>query len=291
MIDRHHSHPLLFVHRAPARRVTRVAVVLVALWFAGSALLADTVWLTNGRSLEGRAVVRSDGDVELHSTMGVVRVPGHKVDRVERSVSIEDRVASRLDDLRSVSADDLYELGMEARLEGAYTLSERLLGEALRLDPDHEATRRAMGFVRTADGWMLERLVAGRAPKRQKDESDAEAAERIALLRALRAQAEATRWTELQRQQLLALEAQRLAEAQNAPHTERDDFVVQTVIPIWSVPYGIPRGVSQPRTPQARSAPTPRQAARPGSPARRGAATQRTERRSTFVRHGGSNPR
>lgn len=276
--------------RPPRSRATRFASFLALACLGGGTgpLVADTVWLTNGRSLEGRAVVRDDGDVELHSTMGVVRFPAHKVDRVERSESIEDRVAVRLDSLVSVSPDDLYELGMEARLAGAYTLSERLLEEGLRLDPDHEATRRALGFVRTPDGWMLEHLVARRAPAPRADGNAAEAAERIALLRALRAQSEAARSAELQRQQLLALEAQRLAAAERAESDRdatlaTDDFVVRTVIPIWSVPYGLhPTSAQPPPAPRA----TPTETRR--TP-RRAAPAQQTQRRNTIVRSSGPN--
>lgn len=264
-----------------------------ALLVSAGGLVADTVWLTNGRSLEGRAVVRDDGDVELHSTMGVVRLPGHKVDRVERSQSIEDRVAARLDGLQSVSADDLYELGMEARLEGAYTLSERLLNEAVRLDPDHEASRRALGFVRTPEGWMLEHLVAHRSVAPRGSTLDAEAAERIALLRALRAQSEASRRAEFQRQQLLALEAQRRAEEQSRAEAHRalvgidDDFVVQTVIPIWSAPYITPYGLPyrapvQRRTSQTTGTTRPAQGAAP-VPTRRSGSPDRPPRRNTLV--------
>ena len=253
---------------SPGLRARSFTFAACVLYSVVTVAWADTVWLTNGRSLEGRAVVRDDGDVELHSTMGVVRVPGYKVERVERTESIEDRVAGRLDGLESVSADDLYELGMEARLEGAYTLSERLLGEAMRLDPDHEATRRALGFVRTPDGWMLEHLVGRRGPQRAgRNEVATEAAERIALLRTLRAQSEAARRAELQRQQLLALEAQRLAEVRRAEaqrSAASDDFVVQTVIPIWSVPYGLQRPVSR-RTRPARAVPATNRGTAPSS--------------------------
>lgn len=283
-----HNRDRPFVSRA----VRAAAGCLLGVLLAGSAG-ADTLWLTNGRSLEGTAVVRDDGDVELHSTMGVVRFPGHKVDRIERSESIEDQVASRLDALQSVSVDDLYELGMEARLDGAYTLSERLLNEALRLDPDHEPSRTALGFVRTPDGWMLERLLPAARDRGSARPLDAEAAERIALLRSLRAQAEASRLAELQRRQLLALEAQRLAETQRRAMRPAvaDDFVVHTVVPIWTgaVPVGrLP-------TVQERGARSGR-ATQQGAVQRRGSGTapptsqspDRARRRNTIVRGSGS---
>ena len=258
--------------REPALRLALAAVLgLAGITVNASVLLADTVHLVNGRTLDGRAVVEGNGDVALYSSMGVIRLPKNKVAKIDRSDTVEDQILEQLDQLQSPTADDLYELAFEANRRGASTLARDLYREALRLNPEHAATLRALNVQPNApqNGAATPRP-SSRSARSRHAGSELEA-EQLKLLRALRAQANAARVAELQRQLLLSAqleaEAERrtAAESINYPHVTYGQVywpANQVTVVQRSQPNRT--GVSQPRgaAPPRRNAAPPRRSQR-----------------------------
>jgi hypothetical protein len=117
---------------------------------------ADTIRLRNGNSLQGVARVLPNGDVAVHSAMGVWTVKASRVLEVVRSETVEERVAEALARTPPPGPQELFELALEVREEGSITLSQRLLERVVSIEPDHEGARRLLGQRRLDDRWVSE---------------------------------------------------------------------------------------------------------------------------------------
>ncbi|HUP21846.1 MAG TPA: hypothetical protein VNB06_02780 [Thermoanaerobaculia bacterium] len=130
--------------------------VLIAGALLGRAADADTIRLRNGNSLQGVARVLPNGDVAVHSAMGVWTVKASRVLEVVRSETVEERVAEALARTPPPGPQELFELALEVREEGSITLSLRLLERVVSIEPDHEGARRLLGQRRLDDRWVSE---------------------------------------------------------------------------------------------------------------------------------------
>jgi len=264
-------------HPSSTSAFSRNALAILALLSVSLSgpIEADTVQLTNGRTLDGRAVVLDSGDVELYSSMGMIRLPKSKVAAVRKAETAEDRILSALNEIARPTAEDLFEFAQEARLDGATTLSVRLFKEALRLDPNHEPSRTALGYRRTTGGWQQP---DERDPKTAPRES--EAAERLALLRALRAQAMASQVAERQRQLLLALQAAQLTSGSGRPGYQQH-YGTAAYYGVAYTPQFQPAPMARQPRPDLRPSPAHRNHQRPTSPR---SSPRRSPSRNTLVR-------
>jgi hypothetical protein len=202
---------------------------------------ADRVVLTNGNFLEGRAEVLADGSVAVTSAMGTWTVAAHRVARVERTETVEERVEAVLAAAPKGDPAVLYDLAVWSRDQGAETLARQLAQRAIELDAGYEPARRLLGY-RFHDGrWLTEEewrraTVSGSAPGR--DAYDAQLARELAWREArARLEVESAR---------LELAARDLAEREswsNAP-SETYGFPIGWVLAAPSVPsapfYPIP---------------------------------------------------
>jgi hypothetical protein len=129
--------------------------VVACVLLAGSAS-ADVIRLRNGNSLQGEARVLANGDVEVHSAMGVWTVKAARVLEVVQSETAEERVAKALSRRPPLGAHELYELALDVRDEGSVTLALRLAERVVALEPEHEAARRLLGQRRLGESWVSE---------------------------------------------------------------------------------------------------------------------------------------
>jgi hypothetical protein len=261
--------------RRPLPGLLTTAATIAALLAASlaSPLHADRVILANGNALEGRAEVLEDGSVAITSAMGTWTVPAHRVARVERSETLEDRVEARLRTARDPSADLLYDLALEAREAGAASLARQLALRAIELEPDHEAARRLLGHRRMDTRWLSEtewRQESGRAAEERRDLADRDALEL--------ARRELAARLEVERARILLLA--RAVEARSAPRGTATgiplDWVLGVSAPFVPSPFlpspvaglwipGAPR-LGHPVTPAPRVAPRPSRPALPPTP-------------------------
>lgn len=141
-------------------KLTHLAVLLwlFSLVVGPAGTRADRVWLKNGNFLEGE--VRTDAageEVEIVSTLGVMRISAKNVARIERSATVEEQADRYLEQLGRINADTLYEVAKWCADQGAETLSRRLLERALGFDPQHGASRQALGYRQFEGRWVSER--------------------------------------------------------------------------------------------------------------------------------------
>lgn len=127
-------------------------LVLAAAGIAG----ADEVTLRNGSKIEG--AVREDGDkIIIDVGPGTVTVERSDVKSIQRPDERIQEFDRRVGSLKPDDADGYYQTYLWARREpGMRTRAEGLLRKALDADPNHEPSRRALGFVNYKGTWLTQ---------------------------------------------------------------------------------------------------------------------------------------
>jgi len=119
----------------------------------GTPALGDILFLEGGGRVEGVVTETAEGYriVGIHGTALV------KKDRVRGRVEaryVTEVFEEKYDRLDRLDADRLYELALWCAREVLEKRMWRLYEDILVLDPDHEKTRRRLGYVRFKDAWM-----------------------------------------------------------------------------------------------------------------------------------------
>jgi hypothetical protein len=241
---------------------------LVLLATALSAALgagADEVWLDNGRRLSGKVTRLPDGRVEVVAALGRLVLPGERVAKIERGESVEEAVQAALALLAPGDVTRRFELASLCQREGAATLARQLFQAVVRLSPDHEGARRALGYQRFGGSWLTEEQVhAARGevkfrgewvPLRERERVLAwETARALAAAEASRAEARAAELAQREARLAAAEEGARGA----GPGLYRDPYCCGATYPVILWPHPVvprpPRGPVKPPVP-----PRPRQ--------------------------------
>ena len=207
--------------------MTFLKLALMILALLPLSVRADTVYLTNGNTLEGR-VRYEGGKIIVEQASGEITLDKSKVDYVEQKKTAMDDFDDRFKALAAkdgVKADDFVALGEFAADAKMTRASERAYRKALELDPNNTAGRQALGYVKFQGQWMKPED-ANRARGLVQFEGDWVTPEAKADLLRLRAQADvAAIRAETERLKAERLErAMELVEAQ----AERDAYYPRT---------------------------------------------------------------
>jgi tetratricopeptide (TPR) repeat protein len=183
--------------------------------------LADTVTLEDGRVLEGKILKRTKDAVEVEVTKGDLTAVSYYAAKEVSEVkygpapreALEKEFQERFEDTKG-TADAWYELGRWCTEQFLLKKAGQAFRKALEFDPDHELTRRALGyvfydgkwareedvmiakgFVKFEGSWVTpderERVLEGR--RRKEEERKAELAERKRKIEAVKDEIERRR--------------------------------------------------------------------------------------------------
>jgi hypothetical protein len=134
----------------------RLLVPLLLGVFAAVPAFADTVFLKDGRTLEG-TVSHRDGKVVVTLKKGMeVLLEPEEVERVVPGESLRDAFEHKRADLVPGDPEPRYVLAQWCKENGLAGEARALLEEVIRLDPDHAQARRDLGYVRDGGQWVLE---------------------------------------------------------------------------------------------------------------------------------------
>jgi len=114
---------------------------------------ADVVYLKSGGSVEGKVVEQTATGYTIRTAVGMIRLPADAVQRVEEKPSILDEYIARREQLADTAAAHV-ELARWCQEQGLTAAQRTHLKRALELDPDCEAARAALGYVRVGGLWV-----------------------------------------------------------------------------------------------------------------------------------------
>ena len=148
--------------------MARLLLLPAALVLAAAPALADEIVLKNGRTLEGQAteagetvVFEKSGirmEIRRDEVREIRRTPSAKEQYAEKAAAVEKQEAVKgyLEQCRAAAAEDRHRLGLWCASKGLKDEARAEQERAVKIDPDHAGARRALGFVKTGDGWRPE---------------------------------------------------------------------------------------------------------------------------------------
>lgn len=136
----------------------------------GAAMVAhaDAFRLTSGASIEGSLVSKDEEGYRVRTVAGVVVLPLDSVLRIDKLTSVK---AGEYEARRAAAADTLEDQLSVANwcLErGLVFEARRHFERVLSFEPDHEAARKNLGYVRVGEYWVEARTAIGDGAKAAK---------------------------------------------------------------------------------------------------------------------------
>ncbi len=117
---------------------------------------SDELVLTNGNKIEGDVTKKGDEYV-VETPVSELRISADLVEKmVEKKTRWEKykEKANQLENMEKPTADDHYEIYEWASKQNLEVQAQKHLEKALNLDPAHEETRMALGYVKYNEKWM-----------------------------------------------------------------------------------------------------------------------------------------
>ena len=129
----------------------RISVLLLVAAMVPAGL-ADTIVLKSGLALHGKVVER-DGHVDLVLDGKTRSFTRAQVREVRKGHSKHEEFSQRARALEASDAAGWYRLAVWARANKVARVKQAL-GQVVRIDPDHRAARRELGYERVGDVWL-----------------------------------------------------------------------------------------------------------------------------------------
>ncbi len=175
--------------RSRRQRERVSTITLIATLFALALTLmtaptasADIFHLKTGGAIEGQNLGANDNQYSIRTTLGIVRLPTDAVERIEPGPTPFEEYDQRAAQVGDNAADQ-FALAEWCDAAGLHNERKLHLQKALKLDPDYEPARRALGYVHVAGLWLDGRtVVRATAPQPEAAESDVDAEQLAAAI-------------------------------------------------------------------------------------------------------------
>jgi hypothetical protein len=163
-------------------RPWRAMLAAMGITLAVVAARGDILHLTNGGSVEGTIIEQDAQAYKVRTVVGTVTLPAAAVERIEKKPSILDEYVKRRQEAADTPAAQV-ELAKWCEEQGLKSGWRTHLKRAIELDPDCEAARVALGFVRVAGMWVDGRTSAER-PENAPDAAESDDEKVVAAIQA-----------------------------------------------------------------------------------------------------------
>jgi hypothetical protein len=128
-------------------------LALATLLICSGNLCADTIYLKDGRVLEGE-LERDGNKVKIRTALGAITIRESEIERIEEKVSPEEEIAEQRKLLEETDVDGRIELAEYAREHRLFKIEKELLWDVIAIDPDHETAREKLGHLKHDGEWM-----------------------------------------------------------------------------------------------------------------------------------------
>lgn len=138
----------------PMARLRRAGVALVAALSCAVPADAGTVRTKDGLVLEGEVVRRPDGALLVKTADGEVVLPADRVAQVEDDAGAVGALRAALASLACGDVAGRYRVALRAEGAGLFDVARAAHESVVAADPEHAASRRALGYERHDGRWM-----------------------------------------------------------------------------------------------------------------------------------------
>jgi hypothetical protein len=150
---------------------TKLALVLtLALSLAAR---ADVVYLRSGGKVEGTVTDENAREIVVKTAFGTQKIAKTDVLRVEKGKTTRELYEEKKAALKPGDAEGLYQLSLWCKEQNFGKEAKQHLEDAIKADPNHEAARKALGFVKEGDEWMTPKEATARKSKAYEEEMKA----------------------------------------------------------------------------------------------------------------------
>jgi len=132
----------------------RLAATVGLLCAIVAAAAGDRLILLDGRAFEGTVTVEGQ-TVRVEMAYGTLQFERGEVERIEFKDTPETQLARRLSQTALDDPQAVFDTAAWAQANGLAERANELYELVLKLDADHPGARRALGFVRLDDRWLL----------------------------------------------------------------------------------------------------------------------------------------
>ena len=135
-------------------RPTALLLLTALLALGAAAASADVLTTTEGLVLEGQVERLADGSYRVTTESGSLEVAAASVASVRTGVSPRAAWRAKVEATEAGDVVALYRLALEIEGEGLDDLAREVYERVLKLEPDHPAARRTLGFERHDGAWI-----------------------------------------------------------------------------------------------------------------------------------------
>ena len=143
-------------------------LLALAVCAAVHAARADTIYMKDGRKLEGKVLAETEDTVKIKLQFGATVVKRADIQRIDKPA---DNAAAYQAKAAKLSGDDAaghYQLGLWCKEKGMSAEAQREFEVAIAADANHAESRRELGFTQVGGKWVKEarQLKSARALRR-----------------------------------------------------------------------------------------------------------------------------
>jgi lipoprotein NlpI len=126
--------------------------LLVGIVFSCIVATADVIYLNTGGVVKGKIVEESDDEIVIKVRGATLTIPYDEVEYIDRGETAEEILAKQLKKIKPEDVKGRFELGAWLQNIGEEQLARKQFEKVLKLDPEHEDARKALGHVKPGPG-------------------------------------------------------------------------------------------------------------------------------------------
>ena len=147
----------------------RFAFACLLIFLLSTAVQGDVIHTTDGRKITGK-IIREDADTVTIKARygGEIEIDRLDIERIERGDLPEEIYEKKAKALKKDDAQGHYELGLWCRKNGLSAQAKREFEKAIAIDPEHEAVRKVLGYLKREGKWVLPDVTEEKKPAKDR---------------------------------------------------------------------------------------------------------------------------
>jgi len=134
--------------------VKKLFLVALVVAMLASFVFADIIHLKNGRKLEGKIISETHESITVQLENGTVEIFKSQISEIEKKALPRETYEKKAAEIAKDDAEGHYLLALWCREQGLGRECELELEKVIKIEPDHAAARRLLGYERKEGKWI-----------------------------------------------------------------------------------------------------------------------------------------